>query len=46
VAVLDSGVESFAGILSDKDGSLIRIAEILGIQELPDRETGPGEDEE
>jgi len=46
VAVLDSGVESFAGILSDKDGSLIRIAEVLGIKELPDREAGSEQDEE
>jgi hypothetical protein len=36
VAVIDMAIESFAGIISNRDATIARVADCLGIHELPD----------
>jgi hypothetical protein len=45
VAVIDSTIENFAGILSYKDATITRVAECLGIHELPDDNSEDEDDE-
>ena len=46
VAALDAGVEEFAAAISNEDGTIARIADVLGIRELPDRDNeSEGENE-
>jgi hypothetical protein len=46
VAALDAGVEEFAAAISNEDGTIVRIADVLGIRELPDRDNdSEGENE-
>lgn len=44
VFVLDAGIEQFAGAIATKSGVVGRVAEALGIRELPDR--APAEEDE
>lgn len=38
VAALEAGIEKFAGTVSEKPGTIARLADVLGIHELPERE--------
>ncbi len=38
VAALEAGIEKFAGTISEKPGIIARLADVLGIRELPERE--------
>ncbi len=46
VSTLESGIEQFAGIIVKQSGTSARLAEILGIKELPQREKPKLEEEE
>lgn len=45
VAALEAGIEEFASVLSDSPGTAVRLAEILGIRELPAEDNSKPEDE-
>ncbi len=46
VAALEAGIEKFAGTISEKPGTVARLADVLGIRELPEREKKSSVEEE